>query len=204
MTPGDPPRFAPPSKRATPSCAELRVEKRGRLMVLASDSRVKYKYIVLFVFGVCAIGVGISIALREIGLEVPAIIVAAALLVLVAVICLVVPVFALRSINRASRSEPVLTFDPSTNELVIGETHQTLARDAVISIDTVKIDWPSDGEGPTIDHYVVLRVGNASSSVGDHLIHIGMVSSRRSIAAFAAAAGLKHRDYSVSAQSRRA
>lgn len=173
-------------------------------MVLGSDRRVKYKYIVLFVFGVGSIGVGIGIALREIGLEVPAIMVAAALLVLVAVICLGVPVFALRSIKHASRSEPVLTFDPSKNELLIGAANQVLAREVVISIDTVKIDWPSAGDGPTIDHYVVLRCCDASSSVVDHLIHIGMVSSKRSVAAFAAAAGLKHRDYSVSAQSRRA
>lgn len=204
MSSGDQPLFAPPPARVTPSFAELRVETRGRLAALRADRRVAYKFIVLFVFGIGAIGVGIGLAIREIGLDVPAIMVSAAFLVIVAVNCLVVPVIALKSIKRASRSEPVLTCDTSANELVIGETQQTLARDAVISIDTVKIDWPSHGEGPTIDHYVVLRVGNASSSVGDHLIHIGMVSSRRSVAAFAAAAGLKHRDYSVSAKSRRA
>lgn len=146
---------------------------------------------------------GYAFALSERVVDVWAI-VGTAMMFCVAACLIAIPALVVINMRRMDQGVPLLVVDPQRQELIIPSTGIVVKCDAIASIDTVRVESPDNAQHPSVEHCVILRNGGATSPVEDQLIHISTVSSRRSVTTFAAAAGLKHRDYSVSAQSRRA
>ncbi|MDX2117475.1 MAG: hypothetical protein SFY96_04755 [Planctomycetota bacterium] len=194
----------PSRERSTRCATRLLVQKRGPLVLLRPDHRVAPMHVALRFLGVSVIGAGTgyAFALSERVVDVWAL-VGTALMFLVAACLIAIPALLIINMRRMDQGLPLLVFDPQSQELIIPPTGNVLKRSAIKSIDTVRVDSPHDAQRLAVEHCVILRNGGATSPGADQLIHISTVSSRRSVAAFAAAAGLKHRDYSVSAQSRR-
>lgn len=197
-------QFMPNGEPVMPSFVELRVVSKADQVALTVDRRIALKYIAFIGVGLACLWLGFvywSVTRIEPGKTATIQFYAGGLLLYLNFF--IVPIIALINTHRTSRAGPLLLFDKSTQELVHAKTQRRLPRDAVASLDAVRVEWPSDGEHQTVAHYVVVRLHVAESIATDIPVHVGVRSAKKAVVSFVKATNLSHRIYTVKPPGRR-